>query len=250
MGNVVSLIGENCKQLECLLLSRCSFTNKSMSMVFRNCSRLEMVILNDCKQLKDETLLVLANNCPLLKLLCIDDCVEISDKSITTVAVKCWMIEELSLRNTCVTDVSIKIIACNCLEIKVLNLRETRITLKSLNVIASHCRRLENLDLSNISGVMSIECLKKIVANNPELRLHLGLRNVPSDIYSYRYGLSRADWNIESHFRKYACPHCYPIVEKEAPIIARQIGIDLDKLCLEGFVKDKSNVIRSCVLHN
>lgn len=248
--NVVSLIGENCKLLECLLLSRCLFTNKSMCMMFQNCNRLEMVILNDCKQLTDQTLITLASNCPLLKLLCIDDCVEISDASISIIAIQCEIIEELSLRNTGVTDESVKAIAINCQEMKVLNLRNCKITSRSLAVIAIYCNKLENLDISNTPETIPLKCLKTIVHNNPELRLHLGFKNVPwaragSTFYPFGF-----NWNIESHFRHYNCLHCYPIVKEHAPIIAKEIGINHAKLCLEGFVEDERNIVRQCVLHN
>merc|ERR1719273_888613 len=223
-------------------------------MVFKNCNKLEMVILNDCKQLTDQTLTTLASNCPLLKLLCVDDCIRISDESIPIVAMQCEVIEELSLRNTRVTDESVIAIASNCEEIKVLNLRGCKVTVKSLEVIAIYCNKLENLDISKIGWTrpegIPLQCLKTIVRNNPALMLHLGLRSVPNGIAGNMPNLFRFEWDIESHFR-HNCPHCYPIVRNQAPIIAREMGIDLAKLCVEGVVVNETNIIvRNCLLHN
>jgi len=255
--NVVSLIGDNCKNLECLLLSRCSFTNEAMAMVFRNCVRLEMLILNGCSQLNNNTLIVLADCCPQLKLLCVDDCDRISDDSITYMSLKCQMIQELSLRNTWITDISIKAITKNCPEIKVLNLQGTRITIESLNFIGLYCKQLENLDISkfqfNAIFNTPIQCLKNITCNNPEIRIHLGLRNVSNIITGY-WGIDLPENEFSINFSRasytYNTPHFYHIVKKTAPILAKELGIDLSQLCLEGFVDDGSGIFRSCTLHN
>jgi predicted transport protein len=177
--NVVSLIGENCKYLECILLSRCNFTNESIKAVFTNCNHLEMVIMNECSQVTDESLMTLAHCCLSLKLLCVDDCTNVTDQAISVIAKECRVMEEFSLRNTKVTDVSIKVIGQSCPELRVLNVRRCNITAESIQVIARNCRKLENLDLTKISRLITIECLREIASNCLSLkRLHLGFRSI------------------------------------------------------------------------
>merc|ERR1719411_2599547 len=72
--NVVSLIGENCKQLEDILLSGSNYTNESMKCVFTNCNNLEAVVMDGCNQVSDESLIALGQYCLGLKVLCVVDC--------------------------------------------------------------------------------------------------------------------------------------------------------------------------------
>lgn len=251
--NLVSLIGENCVYLECLLLSRCSFTNTSIQMVFKNCNNIEMVIMNDCAQLNDESLITLSEYCYFLKLLCVDNCKNISDKSIGSIARNCYGMEELSVRNTGVTDVSIKAIAHCCLELRVLNLRNCNVTDDAIEAISSvESSKLENLDITKISGVVSLECLRKIAFNCSNLkRLHIGFRSIWHNLArTIEHRLFTLSWSFASHDRVENCPHCYPIVKKEAPVIAKEIGLELEQLCLEGFVVNKNDTVYHCWGHN
>lgn len=249
--NIVAMIGDSCKDLECILLSRCTFTNESIKMVFRNCNKLEMVIMNDCPCVNDEALITLGENCNLMKLICVDDCSNVSDLSISVIANRCIEMEEFSLRNTKVTGISVEAIANNNTELRVLNLRNCSINSKAIELIAQNCRKLENLDITRVSGRMSLNCLKLLANNCSDLKkIHLGFRNLAHDMSGVlERRLFSLSWSIESHWRAENCPHCYPLVKREAPVIAREIGLQLGQLCLEGFVVNQNSTVFHCYKH-
>jgi len=245
--SIISLIAEYCIKLQYIVLSGLRFDTSVIDMMFRNCNGLKVIFMNGCVELSDNSLIVMANHCPLVKSISLDNCINISDKSVTVVTHLCSLIEKFSLRNTDITNKSIKAIAFYCSKLTILNVANCYVTDNSLEFIATNCKKLQDIDLTGISGTISFEVMKMLTLNCPSLeKVHLGFINVNHplirDIEKRLYLLR---WCTDSHLTALSCIICFPIV-RELLIIAEEMNIDSEKLCIEGFIVSNSNTVAHC----
>merc|ERR1719367_917001 len=249
--NILSLISENCNDLQCIILSWLEFEEPVIERLFRYCNDLKVVIMNGCLSLLDESLIVMANNCPLLEFISVDNCINVSDKSITVIAHQCPYIDKLSLRNTNITYKSIKAIAFYCSELTVLNVQDCYVNTYSLKFLARQCRKLEKLDLTGIKATISSETIRMIASNSPSLKcLHLGFRNITHIMArEVEKRLDVLKWSTDTHSTTAKCLICFPVV-KELRLIAEEAGVTSEKLCIENFIVNESNSVTHCWSHN
>lgn len=236
--NPVKLIAEHSKNLEYINVNRCNPTDQSLSSLFNNCSNLKTVCLKRCTQLSDGSLAKLSDHCKGLVCLNLDYCTRITDDGIILIAQRFPRLIELSLRYCNVTDKSLKVIGQNCVDVNILNLRGCHVSDESIEIIGNNCTRLANLDLSMSIGTLSNESIKSIARNCTRLhRIHL----------TY---YSNADWK---HRGSENCFHCIPRIQEAALENTAEIGIELSKFCLDGFIfsiSDEELFHKQCYSHN
>lgn len=238
-NNIVNIIAKSSKELEYININRCNPNDYSLMCLFRNCTNLKIVCLKCCSQLSDTSLSTLTYFCKELLSLNLDQCTRISDKPIIEIAKTFPKLVELSLRNCNVTDHSIKVVGQHSYKLKVLNLRKCHISDNSIEIVGRNCKYIENLDLSMSNGTLSNKSIKVIAKNCLKLkRVHLTYWN-------------NAAWK---HRGSENCLHCIHLIRQAAIMNTADIGIELSKFCLDGFIftsnSSKPFYYNECFAHN
>ncbi|WZZ37098.1 hypothetical protein YC2023_020499 [Brassica napus] len=136
--------------------------NESISSLAQFCKNLETLIIGGCRDISDESIMLLAHSCrDSLKNLRMDWCLNISDSSLTCILKQCKNLDALDI-GCCeeVTDNAFRDLGSgDVMGLKVLKVSNCpRITVKGIGKVLEKCKSLEYIDVRSLPYVTEVRC--------------------------------------------------------------------------------------------